>query len=203
MKESAFNGCGWRPVLLGPMLVLLMMAAEPPASAAALYNEATYRDLAADRKAYRVGDAITIHVFESSSAVTNLDTTTRRKNGLSAALSREEGDAAVLEAAVGGDFDGGGRTQRTGRLLAQLSATVQEILPNGEMRLAGEQRLTVNDEVQRISIEGRIRPQDISDGNVVLSTRLADARIVYVGDGDLSERQRRSVWRKFADWIGF
>jgi flagellar L-ring protein precursor FlgH len=51
-------------------------------------------------------------------------------------------------------------------------------------------------------LDGRVRPQDISDGNLVLSTRLADARITYVGEGDLSDRARRAWWRRFLDAVG-
>jgi flagellar L-ring protein precursor FlgH len=51
-------------------------------------------------------------------------------------------------------------------------------------------------------LEGRVRPQDISDGNVVVSSRLADAKITYVGQGDLAERQKPAWWRKVFDWLG-
>ena len=167
-----------------------------------LYDEKTYRPLAADNKAFRVGDVITVQVIESASASTDSDTTTRRTNNLSAAIAHRTGKVAGADVAISGEFDGGGSTQRTGRLLAQLTVSVREILPSGEMKVGGEQRLTLNNELQRIYLEGRIRSQDISDGNVVLSSRLADARIDYLGDGDLSERQKHSWWRKLVDWLG-
>ncbi len=103
---------------------------------------------------------------------------------------------------VAGDFDGGGTTQRTNKLLATITVAVKEVLPTGDLRVAGEQLLTVNDEQHKVSLEGRVRPQDISDGNVVLSTRLAEAHINYVGDGELSDRQRRAWWRKLLDLLG-
>jgi flagellar L-ring protein FlgH len=53
-----------------------------------------------------------------------------------------------------------------------------------------------------VTLEGRVRPQDISDGNVVLSTRLAEARITYLGEGEVSQRQQRAWWRKLLDWAG-
>ncbi|MBN9053127.1 MAG: flagellar basal body L-ring protein FlgH, partial [Rhizobiales bacterium] len=83
-----------------------------------------------------------------------------------------------------------------------VTVTVTEVVPNRELRVAGEQLLTVNEELQKVNLEGRVRPQDISNGNVVLSTRLADARITYVGEGDVSERARRSAWRRIFDWLG-
>jgi flagellar L-ring protein precursor FlgH len=183
------------------MLCLLLWSSAGRAES--LYQQDTFRPLTADNKAFRVGDVVMVHVLENSSASTNADTTTRRKNGVSAdlSLSRNPGIAAGIN--VAGDFDGGGRTQRSSRLLAQLSVVVTEILANGDLRLAGQQSLYVNDEQQRVNLEGRVRPQDISEGNVVLSTRLAEAKITYVGDGDLSDRQRRGWWRRIMDWLGF
>jgi flagellar L-ring protein FlgH len=173
------------------------------ASAESLYREQTFRPLAGDRKAYRVGDVVTVQVLENSSATTSTDTSTQRKNNLNATLLTPPSHQRSFALGVSGDFDGGGTTQRASRLLATLAVTVHDVLPNGDLQLAGEQILTVNGEQHRVQLEGRVRPQDISDGNAVLSTRLADARITYVGNGDLSERQKRSIWRSAMDWLGF
>jgi flagellar L-ring protein FlgH len=184
-------------------LVLACAAAlAAPATAESLYREESYRPLTGDNKAFRVGDAITVQVFESSSASTSTDTNTQRRNSLSANVTSLPSRQHGFDVAVGGDFDGGGTTRRANRLLATLTVSVRETFANGELRIGGEQLLKVNEELHRVNIEGRVRPQDISDGNVVLSTRLADARITYVGDGDLSERQKRGLWRQVADWLG-
>jgi flagellar L-ring protein precursor FlgH len=175
----------------------------PPAAAESLYQEGSFRPLIADNKAFRVGDALTIQVFENSSASTSANTGTRRANDVNGTVSLMGGKPiGQLGIGIAGDFDGGGRTQRANKLLATLTVTVQEVLPNRELRVAGEQLLTVNDEIQKVNLEGRVRPQDISDGNLVLSTRLADARITYVGEGDVSDRARRSSWRRILDWLG-
>lgn len=174
-----------------------------PSAAESLYLEGAYRPLTADNKAFRIGDVVTVQVLENSSATTNADTTTRRKNGISADFSLTRNPSVSGGVNVAGDFDGGGRTQRASKLLAQLTVSVTAIQPNGDLQLAGEQVLFVNDEEQRVKLQGRARPQDISDGNIIVSTRLADAKITYVGEGDLSDRQRRSWWRSFMDWIGF
>ncbi len=103
---------------------------------------------------------------------------------------------------VNGDFDGGGRTQRSSRLLITLSVSVREVLANGDLRVSGDQLLAVNSEQQRVTVEGRVRPQDVSEGNLVQSTRLADARITYLGEGEVSERQQRAWWRRLLDLVG-
>jgi len=173
-------------------------------TAESLYKANSYRPLTVDNKAFRVGDVLTVQVIENSSATTSTDTNTQRKNNLNLGIANlQSGRQFGGSITQAGDFDGGGTTQRANKLLAILTVTVREIMPNGDLRVAGEQLLTVNDEQHKVNLEGRVRPQDISEGNIVLSTRLADARINYVGDGDLTERQKRSWWRKALDWLGF
>ena len=173
------------------------------AGAQSLYEESTYRALASDRKAYRVGDIITVQVYEQSSATTTTDTSTQRTNALNLGVSSTlTGTQRGGSIAQGGSFDGGGTTQRANKLLVTLSVSVMEVLPNGELRLAGDQALTVNEEHHTVHLEGRVRPQDVGSDNTVLSTRLADAKVQYVGSGDLSERQKRGLWRKIVDALG-
>ncbi|MGE4240212.1 flagellar basal body L-ring protein FlgH [Ramlibacter sp.] len=180
----------------------LALAFATPLHAESLYREDTFRPLTADRKAHQPGDALTVQVVESATATSSTDVTTQRRNTLGARLtqlpSRERGFAA----SVNGEFEGGGSTQRSNRLLATVTVTVREVLANGDLRIAGEQVLAVNGEEHRVSLEGRVRPQDVNDGNVVASTRIADARITYVGEGELTERQKRSLWRRAMDWLG-
>ena len=187
----------------GTAALAIALCAELPATAESLYQEGSFRPLTADNKAFRVGDSLTIQVFENSSASTSANTGTRRGNDITGSVTHT-GNKVVGQLGIGvaGEFDGGGRTQRANKLLATLTVTVQQVLANGELQVAGEQLLTVNDELQKVNLEGRVRPQDISDGNVVLSTRLADARITYVGEGDVSDRARRSGWRRVLDWLG-
>lgn len=170
--------------------------------AQSLFEEATFKPLTGDHKAFKVGDVLTVQVFENSSATSSADTGTRRKNGIHADIDRDGNQLKQFGVSVSGDFDGGGRTQRSNRVLAIISVTVKQVFANGDLSIAGEQSLTVNEEVQRVNIEGRVRPVDVSDANIVLSTRIADAKITYLGEGDLSERQKRSLWRKLVDWLG-
>lgn len=184
------------------MAAALLHGGLPMVAAQSLFQEQGWRGFTADNKAYRPGDVLTVQVFENSSASSSADTGTHRGNQLSAELAHGGNRVAQTSVGVRGDFDGGGRTQRASRLLTTLTVTVQEVLPGGQLRIAGTQALTVNEELQRVSLEGLVRPTDISDGNVVQSTRIAEARITYVGEGDLSERNRRAWWRRLFDALG-
>lgn len=190
------------PIRILRSYLLLLIVIGGAANAESLFAEQQFRPLTADNKAFRIDDVITVQVYENASAAANADTETRRKNDISGNLTVSRTAPFSANLGVAGDFDGGGRTSRAGKVLALLTVRVQQILPNGDLRVGGEQLLVINGEQQRINLEGRVRPHDISDGNVVLSTRIADARITYVGDGDLSERQTRAWWRQILDWLG-
>jgi flagellar L-ring protein precursor FlgH len=186
---------------LAAALVLLAGAAR----AESLYQPDRYVPLTSDRRARGSGDVLTIQVYENASASSSTDTSTARSNALEAAFQSTAvngGSPFAARGQLSGEFDGGGTTQRASRLLATLTVTVRQVMPNGDLIVAGEQLVTINDEEQHVVVTGRVRPQDVSADNVVLSTRLADARIEYDGEGHLSERTRRPWWRRLLDWIG-
>jgi flagellar L-ring protein precursor FlgH len=170
-------------------------------AAATLYQEAAYQSLTSDRKAHRMGDLLTVLVYENASASSTANTTATRdaQVGLGLAWNSNTRDGSVKST---NQLNGTGRTQREGRVLAQITVSVRSIADNGDLLIAGEQLLDVNNERQQIRVEGRVRPQDVSDVNTVLSTRIADARISYAGEGDIADRQRPSWWHKMLTWFG-
>ena len=178
------------------------LVSSTPVLAVSLYkDESNFRSLTSDKRAYRVGDMLTVLVMENSSATANANTTAEKRGGLLfgwKATNRSENSSLQL----GDTFGGKGQIQRSGKLLAQLTVTVREIDPTGLLHVSGEQKILVNDEKQEITLHGKVRPIDVLDNNTVLSTRLADARISYIGDGILSEKQHAGLITRFLTWLG-
>lgn len=166
-----------------------------------LYREQSYRSLVSDVKALRPGDSLTVLIVENASATSAADTNAKRKTdvGLSFFDTDRNNQFGLNH---NNDFDGRASTQRSGRLLAQISVNVTAVAENGEMWVKGEQLVEINDEKQQIRLEGRVRPQDISENNTVLSSRLSDAKIGYVGDGVLAERQKPGWLARALIWLG-
>jgi flagellar L-ring protein precursor FlgH len=181
---------------------LLLLLAVQTATAESLYREQEFRAPVADIKAYRPGDSLTVLIVENSSAQSTTDTRSSREQAASLEASSLRNPPPVgATVRTNNEFDTQGTTQRSGKLLAQITVTVLGVAPNGELHVAGQQVIEINNEKQQIRLQGRVRPYDIS-GNSVLSTRLADAAISYVGDGDLSDRQRPSWWLRLLTWLG-
>jgi flagellar L-ring protein precursor FlgH len=185
------------------LLLTALTALVTTAHAANLFPvDANWRGLTADRRAYRVGDVLTVQILESSSAQSNANTTTEKNGGLkfSWQSTTSQRDAAL---SLGDTFNGRGQIQRSGRLLAQITVTVREVDPqSGMLRVAGEQQILVNEERQDIRLEGSVRPVDIGENNIVPSTRLANARISYIGDGILGEKQKPGLLSRILSLFG-
>lgn len=188
------------PTLLRALVCALALL---PAAAAAqsLYDEGSFRSLTADARAHAPGDTLTVQVVESSSATSTANTSANKQAGLGVTVgSTSRTEKGTLD--LNESFAGKGSIQRSGRLLAQLSVTVQDVAPNGDLLIAGRQLIEINGEKQHIDIEGRVRPTDIDETNTVLSSRIADAKITYVGDGILGEKQHEGLVGRILSWLG-
>lgn len=171
-----------------------------------LYQEGHFQPLVSDYRASRPGDTLTILIYEDSKASATAGTSTNKSSdsGLGARGSISTGPTWTGSAGwqMSEGFQGNGRIQRTGNLAAQLSVTVQSVAANGDLLVKGEQLIEVNGEKQEIRVEGRVRPQDIGNNNAVISSRLADAKISYIGDGVLANGQHPGFLTRILSWLG-
>jgi flagellar L-ring protein precursor FlgH len=171
-----------------------------PATAEDLYSKDSYDALAADHRALRVGDNLTVVVTEITSSTTDARTMADKNGNLtgSADLHQRQQQAAFN---LGETFNGGGTIERSGKLLARLTVIVRAVEPDGNLRVKGEQDIVVNGDKQKLIVEGRVRPQDITADNTVLSSRLSDAKISYTGSGILAEKQHQGLLTWLLSWL--
>ena len=154
-------------------------------------QDTDYISLYADHKARRMGDIVTIIIAESSKASKSTATSTSKKSGSNGSLSDFFGLASLplkMGADAESDYSGSGTTTRSGSMNARISASVKEVLPNGNLVLEGTRRVTVNDDIQIITVSGIVRPEDIRSDNTVLSIYMADAQIRYDGKGPMMQK---------------
>ena len=188
------------------LLALALLLGSPAALAEGLYQEASFHALTSDHRAYRVGDVLTVLVVENASATQSANTATDKTGGLGVSVTNvgiaPKKPTLSANVNLNDNFEGRGSINRSGKLLAQLSVTVTAVAPNGDLLVAGKQLIEVNDEKQNIVLEGRVRRVDVSDSNTVLSSRIADAKITYVGDGVLGEKQKPGLVSRILSWLG-
>lgn len=183
------------PLALVPMLALAQDRGP------GMIDPRTYHGLAEDRRAWRIGDTLTVLVVETARASAAANTDSSNDVRLAGSV---RGTTSTHSGSIGlsGSDTGAGQTTRSGALQAQIAVRVVGVDPVGTLLVHGEQSVVVNGETQRIALNGAVRPEDISSGNTILSNRISEARIEFTGRGDVSEPQRRSIIYRITKWLG-
>jgi flagellar L-ring protein FlgH len=211
------SGCGLKsvpPVRPETVYSAPQPAAPSPAAGSIWRGENDKSMIYADKKARYVDDIVTIIVAEVAQGGNKASTSTGRNASTSASIDAFLGiDNAILannatmggQIAVGGShansLKGTGDTSRNNTLIARISARVIRVMDNGNLLIEGRRQVTVNAEDQFLIISGIVRPQDITTENTVASQYIADARILYTGEGVINDKMRPGWMTRIVDWV--
>lgn len=165
-----------------------------------IYQPGFEQNLYSDRKAFRVGDIITITLQERTQASKNASSDISKDSSANLGLTSLFGGAVSgtnpltknsmdLSAQFSGNRDnkGDSKAAQGNSLTGSLTVTIAEVLPNGVLAVRGEKWLTLNTGNELMRISGLVRADDIATDNTVVSTRVADARITYSGTGAFAD----------------
>ena len=168
-----------------------------PASAMAqsLWSEnGYYHSIFADRKACQVGDILTIVISESTT--TSASKSSSNKKSGSTSLSAGVGIFDFLKAASdsGSDsFSAKGAAADTNTVRGNVTVTVVDVQPNGNMTIEGTQSIWQNRDEHKITFRGVCRQDDVLANNTIPSTKIADATVKFDGKGPLNAKQRQGI----------
>ncbi len=157
-----------------------------------------------DQRATQVGDILTVLVdIEDEADMENKTERKRNSNeevGLPSFFGYEQALDQILPTDVnplslvdinsGTNATGDGKIEREESVKLRLAAVVSQVLPNGNMVINGNQEVRVNSEKRILQVTGIIRPQDISIDNTVAYDQIAEARIIYGGQGLITDLQQ-------------
>src|SRR6218665_2464339 len=175
----------------------------PPAAAngAIFQPQNGYAPLTSGQRAAQVGDVITIVLTERTQGTSSSTAQTNREGSISLTppATGPLSLFAPTDASASGQnaFQGRGQTAQANSLTGEITVTVQEVLANGTMRVRGEKQLRINRGNEAIRVSGIVRPGDLTSDNRVASTRIADARIDYVGRGEIARSSRMGWLQRF------
>ncbi|XFC38976.1 flagellar basal body L-ring protein FlgH [Stenotrophomonas indicatrix] len=178
---------------MAPLQPIMPPQAEP--TAGAIYAAGPTLQLYSDRRARDVGDLLTITLLENTTAQTSANTATNKESNLSLGTPSifgapvTLGGKDILSATAKGarDFTGKGNSAQSNRLQGNVTVTVVQRLPNGNLVVQGQKNLRLNQGDELVQVQGIVRPGDISADNTVPSSRVAEARIVYGGRGPVAQ----------------
>lgn len=178
-----------------------------PGTASATGN---FRPLFEDSRARNVGDILTVVLNERTSAnrssnasaektgTATVDADLSSLSNLNGAFRGLPGAGLVGSAnrrlqsvgnALNGlntsgtvEFEGAGTASAENAFTGTITATVMEVLPNGNLIIAGEKQVAVSSEEEIIRLSGVVSPSDLVR-NQITSTKIADLRLEYRGRG--------------------
>ncbi len=147
-----------------------------------------------DNKAREVGDLLTIVLVESTESRTRANTAVTKDTGVGISAPNIAGAGVtykgrnILQAEVEGSrqFAGGGVSTQSNELAGDITVTVMQQMPNGNLLVRGEKMMRLNQGDEMVQVQGVVRPADIGPDNRIASNRVGDARIVYGGKGTLA-----------------
>jgi flagellar L-ring protein precursor FlgH len=176
-----------------------------PATNGSIYQSGHDISLFEDLKAGRVGDILTVRLIEQTAASKNSATSTSKATEATLAnptiFGRQptKDGVPLFEGSLSGDssFDGAGSSSQSNSLVGDITVTVVERFPNGNLRIRGEKWVTLNQGREFIQLSGIIRAYDIGPDNAVLSGKVADAQITYSSKGVLASANKMGLISRF------
>lgn len=157
-----------------------------------------------DQRAGNIGDILTVLIEIQDKAELDNESERSRNSGESAELPKLLGYENSLGRILPESIDptnlaslgststskGSGTIDREEKIEVKLAALVTQILPNGNLVINGSQEVRVNFEKRILQVDGVIRPEDISTNNTIGYDQIAEARIIYGGEGQITDVQQ-------------
>ena len=160
-----------------------------------------YAPLYAGHRARAVGDPVTIVLGESMITTKSAGSKTARTGsiGVTPPTTGPLGfiNPTSLNASSATSFKGDGSAQQSSTLAGELSVTIVEVRSNGTALVRGEKRLLLSQGEEWVQVTGIVRLSDIDADNRIASSRVADARIEYSGNGSVGRASREGWLSKF------
>jgi len=170
----------------------------PQSQNGSIYQAGYEVSLFEDIRARRIGDILVINLVEKTDAKKEADTDIKKDSSTNIAAPTVLGmlDPSLkglnLNSSLNSTNDFAGETESTQKnsLSGSITVSVIDVLPNGYLRIRGEKRVRLNQGNEYIRVSGLIRPTDINPDNSVESTKIADATIMYTGEGALADANK-------------
>ncbi len=187
---------------LAAIMIAAFVMVGGTADAKSLWVDNGFMSMYSDKKARNVGDILTIVISES----TTQTATKSRSNSKSGSINVGTGtgifDFIRAFSASGSDsWKADGSATDTNRFTGQITVTVVEVLPNGNMVVEGTQSIWQNRDEHKITLRGVIRRDDVTMNNTVPSYKVADATLKFNGKGPLNAKQRQGILTQIFNFL--
>lgn len=160
-----------------------------------IYHPGVSGLFAVEQRASKVGDVLTVALNESFQATKSQTASADKSDTTTANLPRfiSPNDP---EFGMTQSFAGSGAAAQSNTFTGLVTVSVVRVLPNGNLQILGQKKLTLNSGDEYVRVSGIVRRSDISPANIVSSNRLANAEITYTGAGDIADTSKRGLFSR-------
>ncbi|WP_419728353.1 flagellar basal body L-ring protein FlgH [Lichenicola sp.] len=191
-----------------PLTMPMPPLEQAPADLASLWRPGS-RAFFKDQRAAQTGDLLTVLVDITDAADVEDNSTTSRTGseamgvpslfGIKQKLVQSALGANSLSTNSANSNASTGQIKRNETVTLRLAGTITQVLPNGNFVVSARQEVRVNSELRILQVSGIVRPQDITADNTVTHDRMAEARISYGGNGQLTDLQTPRYGQQLLD----
>ncbi|WP_369823983.1 flagellar basal body L-ring protein FlgH [Anaerovibrio sp. JC8] len=187
---------------MGTMMFFQMGIMIPStAGAVSLWSEDS-RNIFMDHRASQVGDIVTIIISETASASTSKNSSNSKSGSQDLGAGIGIFDFLTAASASQKDsFDAKGSATNTNTAKGTITVTVVDVAPNGNLIIEGSQSIWNNKNEHKITLQGIIRPEDITYRNTIPSNKVAEATLRFDGKGPLNAKQRQGILTQIFNFL--
>ncbi len=161
-------------------------------------------------------DLVTIIIDENSKQTSSqtLDTTKKATSSITMdaltdpwellELRLREGaltNQSLIDMAINNRYKAEGDYERSDRFNAKITAEIIEVKPNGTLVLQATKQITKDEEIQTLVLSGIIRQEDITNGNTVLSTQMANLSLTVKNEGEVRNAAKKGLLTKVLETV--
>lgn len=164
------------------------------------------QSLYADIKAHKVGDLLTVLIYEQAEASNQVESQLEKTSSMDVKGGPGLGPLGFIplfSASASSDYDHDGTAEniREGLLRAKMSVTVVAVKDNGDLVIEGNRVVGISTDKESLYLSGVVRQKDIKPDNSIESYLIADAEINYTGTGAASTASRPGLLSRIVNWI--
>jgi len=196
------SGCAVTPdsIIKQPMTAKPALVQAPIASSGAIFNAAAFKPLFEDRRPRVIGDMVTVNISENTSATKAGGSSGGKDAAVDASISslfNHPAPKATFASTAKETYADKAAANASNVFTGAISATVIDVLANGNMVISGEKQVSLDKGTEFVRFSGVINPDNITQGNFISSTKVADARIEYRTNSKIDRAELASMFARF------
>lgn len=203
---TSLSGCSIEPSTSIKHPLTARPVAEPVkvVNDGAIYQPRQGVSLFEDRRPHEIGDIIRVNLVENTQITRKFDNKQNRTGNATASIPAPTifGRSNVILGSSWAPNSASNTEAKTdltnnNSFSGSITVTVTDILANGNLQVAGEKQISLDNDSQFIRLAGVVNPRDIAQDGTIKSTQLADVKLESKASTSLDPSNMLSMLSRF------